>query len=827
MNSLSQHILNHETVFPHGEINNRPMKQWDGSQEFLNAMRHAGINFKGNVIADGTMQRFATDKKGQKDGWYVFYGKAGAFGDWSKDINEKWHLKSEPLPYKDSSKLHQQIENAQKISKEETICRHEESAAIAWDKWQSYSQTGSSDYLVGKKINAFGIRFSKNHLIIPMKDVTGKLWSLQSINPNGTKRFLTGGRKKGCFHHIGAFKEGEPIFVTEGYATGASVHMATKQTTVIAFDAGNLAPVISELRKAYPTSPVIIAGDDDCWNQGNVGRTKAEHAAQTYDCSVIFPTFNNTGTKPTDFNDLHVLEGLQVVKAQLEPVINSVDWPDPKPINDIKKDLPPVEAMSMQMLPKPYQAWLVDVAERMQCPLDYVAVGAIIVTASIIGAGCGVRPKQKDSWTVIPNLWGGIIGPPSSLKSPALKEVLTPLENLEAEAYEAYEKDLRGYAVDIESYKAVKETIKKKMMKAAACSDSFDMEQARAELRELKEPEPPACKRYCTNDATIEKMHELLSQNDRGLLIFRDELMGLLTSWEKEGHESDRSFYLEAWNGYGSKTTDRIGRGTIRTKNLCVSLLGSTQPSKLLSYFQRVLGGLENDGLLQRFQMLVCPDEQKEWKLVDHAPDIQARDQAFAIMTKLSQMNFCDHGAILDEGSGIPYFQFDEPAQIVFYEWLTELEHKLRNNSDDSIVTEHFAKYRKLMPALALIFHLIDVAAGKGSGLIPEKSVKFAAAWCDYLESHARRIYESSLDLAYQAARKLARKIQSGELEQLFDTRKVYRKNWSLLRNREEVQAACEVLIDEGWIKSNELSEKGKTKPYYFINPKIVAKTSS
>lgn len=191
------------------------------------------------------------------------------------------------------------------------------------------------------------------------------------------------------------------------------------------------------------------------------------------------------------------------------------------------------------LIPEPYRDWLVDVAERMQCPVDFVAVGSLIVTASLVGAGCAIRPKAQDSWTVIPNLWGGIIGDPSTLKSPALKEIINPLQALEKEAFKIYEQDLKNEMVEIEAYKATKEVIKKDMAKAASEADMFAMNAAKEKLRNLQEPQQPHCKRYCTNDVTIEKMHELLSHNDRGLLIFRDELMGLLTSWDKQGHEAD------------------------------------------------------------------------------------------------------------------------------------------------------------------------------------------------------------------------------------------------------------------------------------------------
>ena len=133
---------------------------------------------------------------------------------------------------------------------------------------------------------------------------------------------------------------------------------------------------------------------------------------------------------------------------------------EPKPINAIKKDLSPVIPLPPELIPESYQDWLMDIAERMQCPLDYVDVGSLIVTASIIGTGCSIRPKSMDSWTIIPNLWGDIIGAPSTLKRLALKEILRPLEALESEDFEVYEKDQQNYFIESEAYKATKEVIR-------------------------------------------------------------------------------------------------------------------------------------------------------------------------------------------------------------------------------------------------------------------------------------------------------------------------------------------------------------------------------
>lgn len=287
-------------------------------REFVHAIHQAGITIRSPIIPDGQIHRFRTNKNGRKNGWYVFYGLAGAFGDWRQGITENWSLKSEQLGAVDKGQLIEQVNKAKQDAEEERQRKHEETAVIALEKWNTLSETGQSPYLEKKKVEGFGVRFGKDVLVIPIKDITGKLWSLQWIYLNGTKRFLMGGRKKGCFHQIGSLKNGDPIIISEGYATGASIHMATQKTVGIAFDAGNLDSVIAELKKAYPKSLLIIAGDDDCYNGTNTGREKAEEVAKKYSCAAVFPQFKDTDTQPTDFNDLHGLEGLEEVKKQID-----------------------------------------------------------------------------------------------------------------------------------------------------------------------------------------------------------------------------------------------------------------------------------------------------------------------------------------------------------------------------------------------------------------------------------------------------------------------------------------------------------------------------
>jgi len=316
--------------------------QWEYTQEFEKAMRQAGVDLTDKIIADGKIHRFKPSGKGNPNCWYVFYGMAGAFGDWKQGIKEKWSTKNPSLTPKQREQMQEQAEKARKSLQEEISRKNQEAAKRALKDWHSFAEAGQSPYLTNKKVDAVAVRFGDGFIAIPIKDVEGKLWSYQKIYPNGKKYLLEGGRKKGCFHTLGMLEDQKPIYVTEGYATGASVYMATGIATVVAIDSGNLDPVIAALKEKYPKSGIIIAGDDDCWKDGvsNAGRKAAEAVSKKHRCKAAFPNFKNTETKPSDWNDLHVLEGIEAVQQQMgsiDSVLNEMSkgFPELRPLYNL------------------------------------------------------------------------------------------------------------------------------------------------------------------------------------------------------------------------------------------------------------------------------------------------------------------------------------------------------------------------------------------------------------------------------------------------------------------------------------------------------------
>lgn len=130
-----------------------------------------------------------------------------------------------------------------------------------------------------------------------MRDTGGIIHSLQFIDGEGNKRFLSGGRKKGCYFPIGS--PGEPLCIAEGYATAASIHEATGFPVAVAFDAGNLEPVARAMRAKFSKIKIILCADNDAQTPGNPGLTKAREAAAA--CGALLAVPHCHG----DFNDLY------------------------------------------------------------------------------------------------------------------------------------------------------------------------------------------------------------------------------------------------------------------------------------------------------------------------------------------------------------------------------------------------------------------------------------------------------------------------------------------------------------------------------------------
>ncbi|MBK5965230.1 hypothetical protein CCR95_14315 [Thiocystis minor] len=287
---------------------------WQAIDAFAEAIASAGLG-NPDIIADGALHRFRTDddKPGKLSGWYTLHLDrlpAGVFGSWKLGLTETWCAKARdemtPREHYDFRGL---IEQAKRQRDAERARQHQagaEKAGRIWDHAEPADPT--HPYLRKKGIQPHGIRQQGIGLIVPVM-VEGQITSLQTIYPDGAKRFLSGGRMSGGAYRIDDAVTRPEILIAEGFATGASLHEEIGAAVWCTFNCNNLLPVAKTIRRLNPEIDIVICGDDDQWTEGNPGRTKAKAAAIAIGARLLMPDFSvmDLSTRPTDWNDWYQL----------------------------------------------------------------------------------------------------------------------------------------------------------------------------------------------------------------------------------------------------------------------------------------------------------------------------------------------------------------------------------------------------------------------------------------------------------------------------------------------------------------------------------------
>jgi putative DNA primase/helicase len=350
-------------------------------QDVLDQLQAAGLQV--TTLEPGRMRRCRVEGDREKRGWYVLHELplpngdlvlVGTFGVWRGNDNglTKVDLRKRDSEFsvEQRESLRRRLaEDRKRVERErrEQAERAGQRAAAAWTK---LSESGESDYLAGKHVQGFGVRYTAaGSAVVPLLDTHGQVHGLQFLRSakqaetakRPAKEYWPAGlAKQGKFHLIGAPQW--IVLVAEGYATAASAHMATGYPVAVAFDAGNIPVVAAALRKRYRGVRILILADDDVLQKCHVCKARlvlADHPVTCPACgsahqaanagvaaasaaavevggawlAPAFPDesgrrrdFIDRGIKATDFNDLHLASGLHLVRAQIENRLAELDW---------------------------------------------------------------------------------------------------------------------------------------------------------------------------------------------------------------------------------------------------------------------------------------------------------------------------------------------------------------------------------------------------------------------------------------------------------------------------------------------------------------------
>lgn len=247
---------------------------------------------------DGRIHRYRVtgDKPGSTNGWYVLREQGGhqfaTFGSWKTGQQHHWHDRQiANMSKRDRAELQRIKAEALQLAQAEQTKVNEEARAKAERLWsRARPATDSHPYLTRKRVRGFGLRQLGDMLLVPARDAAGVLRSLQFIGPDGSKRFLTGGKTKGCYCAIG--RPGDVLLLAEGFATAATLCAATGHATAACFSAGNLFAVARSLRAKFPRVKIVMCADNDQATPGNPGLSAARAAARAVGGAVAVPMFD-------------------------------------------------------------------------------------------------------------------------------------------------------------------------------------------------------------------------------------------------------------------------------------------------------------------------------------------------------------------------------------------------------------------------------------------------------------------------------------------------------------------------------------------------------
>lgn len=285
------------------------------------AMAQVGLAIPpGLDVQAGAIRRFDDPEgsKGNKAAWVRPFpdGLGAVFGNWRTDQSYTWQkIRDRAMSKAETQVFRQQIEASRKEAESAREADYNAAAEKALRQWEAASPATDAPYLRHKVIQPHGTRQQGQSLLVPVLDAQGAIQSLQTIQPDGSKRFLSGGRMAG-----GRFWIGEPgpvIVIAEGFATASAIHEAAHVPVVVAFNAGNLLRVAQDVCKAYPKAHIILAGDEDIHpERENVGRLKATAAARAVDGKALFPKLDG---KACDWWDVRHEQGDEPILMAFNP----------------------------------------------------------------------------------------------------------------------------------------------------------------------------------------------------------------------------------------------------------------------------------------------------------------------------------------------------------------------------------------------------------------------------------------------------------------------------------------------------------------------------
>jgi|SaaInlLV_10m_DNA_2_1039722.scaffolds.fasta_scaffold00190_8 phage/plasmid primase-like uncharacterized protein len=758
-------------------------------------MVEKGLELSQSMIIDGNIHRYsASAKRNKLDEWYVAYEGISdhgnqylvcTFGSWKTD--EKYVFKSWDAEETFNTEERNEFAKIYKAKIEATEkalkVKHDEVAQEAQKIWdESFSELPTEEYsryFKKKGIDPIGVKYGLNpnafpSVIIPFYNIETYIRTLQfiSVDDSGKvyKSFLAGGEKKGCFATVrdDSLGNSKTIFVCEGYATGVSVYMSQqnlKHPVIVAGDAGNLTPVLENLRKSFRNNTIIIAADND-----EKGRSKAREAANKYNCKVIYPEFlqeqseDSNGKKYSDFNDLHCVAGLKEVNRQLNISREKTTRNETQDHDDVCVDF------SLDDYPSIISEYVSSICLTTNADPIMVLASSLSMVSAFMGKKIFIEHYFQ---TLYPNLWILIVAKSGQFKSTALS---------------------KGATIALRKSKNITKEIKKLQKELRNDQNKATEINEIIENLFLKNPILPA-------KITAEALLNILSEGRSGLIL-SNEFSAWLQNLEKKYNNDLKGIFTDFYDCNGSFEYATKTHGTIVVEDPFISICGV---SPLVGIASNLNLNDVASGFLARF-LIITPAHQNNIPpaLPDRNVflDTEAEKKLETILEPLFDMTENSRIYVLSESARLLFEKYHEDM----YKNLNQYDEKCRE------ILEPFIK--RWSPYILKIAMIMQFLEDNLTNEISETAIASAYAFVSIVERSTIKLFQGELgESEYQRkCRKLYDFIKKKHKETNIPVlRQIIFASKKLNGRNKEYDSVLDTLIEQGAIDVDK-NGKGKTE---------------
>lgn len=639
-------------------------------------------------------------------------------------------------------------------------------------------------YLVRKEIKPHMARQEGDSILLPVYDGNGDIQSVQTISPNGDKKFMGGIPDASGDIGMGPPMKGGRLnfgicigrtIVAEGFATGASIHEAIPDRVTVAFSKHGVMDMVRRLHAKG--QDVAIASDRNALPE-------MLELGKELGVPVYAPPAPHD-----DFNDLAVDGGgLAAVKAvfKAKPLLAD-DAPAPQAKDDAPEDHSddndPVDIWARNdppELPEELVPPILWRAAAQAADLSGADVGGFVMSMlAVLSAALPdtvrIKVKRSEEWRESARLWVVLIGDPSYKKSPIMKIASRVISRMDSEMVRQYDRDFLDW-------------------------------------NEHQNGEPPVPSRLIIDDVTMEAAQEVARYSPDGILALQDELSGWFGGIEKysggKGSAKDRSFWLRAYGG-GDYKVNRVSRKPFLIDNLSINILGGIQPDAI----RRIMSDATDDGLIQRFCPIVLRPANIER---DDLPN----DAIHEYDTLVERMRVIDPPSNF---FGVTDLVFDDEAQALRMELMVKHHGMVQNmETVNRKMSSHLGKYDGMFPRICVLFHAIENAnLDKLPEVITISTATRAARFLhEYIMRHSMAFYFTMLGVSddQDIIEDVAGYILTHNVDKV--TMRTFQRGSTRMKKltRQQVEPICHQLEAMGWI--DELDARG-ARLIGKINPRV------